>query len=551
MRNNKYNRFTSNGVSFSIRYSAYGKAQTRALVTPLDPRNGKRLTKRQLYGTDSDYPVEATLYGTTREEIYTRQVPALAADLVIDMFRAGILHPTAEYHDLYALASQLESEFLTYYQNVRHWRDTTAHGYRQQYRLMLPLLRGIRAERLDQAAYQSVCDRITQEAESTRRRDAIDEKDTSSSAQTRIFLLGLLIDYLRGVEGIEIPAVPQAQSTRASNRWLLMQQMDMAREYPADIITAFCRRLSADSPVEHLIIGIIMDTGLRIAEALGLLFGSIRQLAGPQGPQYYLMVTGQINDAGKRSVVVKTKAGYRCVPLSAELGALLWQRRERLAACCRRIDTRLFLAQFADGRLADDSTVVQQVRQRVADALRAYLDESHAFARLTALRPYTFDASVQNRQLTANMSHHSLRRNYCTDLYAQGGWSQQQIDRQMGHDNSAPARGLAPRELYALCLQKQVVVTPFHDQQPLSIPPDAADNPTVPANRLWVSVPPHSAVTVAWCDPEPGSEISSTGNGCVCINVEKLPLPADFAYRDSPLLDADAYKILRIESAFG
>ena len=121
----------------------------------------------------------------------------------------------------------------------------------------------------------------------------------------------------------------------------------------------------------------------------------------------------------------------------------------------------------------------------------------------------------------------------------------------MGHDNGAPARGLAPRELYALCLQKQAVGTPFHDQQPLSIPPDAADNPTGPANRLWGSGPPHSAGTGTWDDPEPGRESSARGIGCGGVNVEKLPLPAGCAYRDSPLLDADAYKILRIESAFG
>lgn len=548
MKKKNHTRYVQDGIHFVIRYARYQKTQTRALLTPLDPRNGQPITKRQLYGVDSDRPVEATLYGSTRDNIYDNQVPGRAADLISDMYSAGIIKEAAEYHDMYALAVQYEHDIMTYYQHVRRWRDSTARGYRQQYRLMLPLLRGIQAENFDQAAYQAICDKILQTAATTRRYAPIDTKDVASSGQTRVFLLGLLMVYLQGIEGIDIPATPQAQLAKDSNRKRLLLQLDMAREYPADIIAAFCRSLSADSPADHLIIGILMDTGLRIAEALGLLFGSIQQITGAQGAQYYLMVTGQIDGAGKRTNLVKKKASYRYVPLSLELGKLLWQRRTALARFDTRIDKRLFLSQVVEGKVVDDPDVVQQMQRRVADALRTYLVDTHAFDRLVELRPYTFDRSLQDQQLKGNMSHHSLRRNFCTDLYANGGWLQYQIDRQMGHDNGIPARGLTQQELYDLCLRKQVVTTPFHDQQPLNVTPGET-NPTVPVTRLRISIPPHTSVTVAWSDPTPGNVVLPTGE-CECTKVEKVPLPQGFPYPDSLLLNDEYFKIERIEQAY-
>ena len=62
------------GVSFRAR-TAYprgrkaSKAPCRALISPINPETGDVITKRQLFGVESDCPVDKPVYGANPADI--------------------------------------------------------------------------------------------------------------------------------------------------------------------------------------------------------------------------------------------------------------------------------------------------------------------------------------------------------------------------------------------------------------------------------------------------------------------------------------------------
>ena len=70
--------FSYQGVDFHIGYAkpAADKHKSdpcRGRINPLDPMTGKCLTKRQLYGKDSDSPVNHIVHGKDPWDVYSKR----------------------------------------------------------------------------------------------------------------------------------------------------------------------------------------------------------------------------------------------------------------------------------------------------------------------------------------------------------------------------------------------------------------------------------------------------------------------------------------------
>lgn len=77
------NKFSHQGVDFRMCYTypaadKHKDMPCRGRINPLDPMTGKCLTKRKLYGKDSDSPVNHIVHGKDPWDVYTRGKPKSA-----------------------------------------------------------------------------------------------------------------------------------------------------------------------------------------------------------------------------------------------------------------------------------------------------------------------------------------------------------------------------------------------------------------------------------------------------------------------------------------
>lgn len=91
--------FSHQGVDFRMCYTypaadKHKDMPCRGRINPLDPMTGKCLTKRQLYGKDSDAPVNHILHGKDPWDVYSKR-EAAANYLISVMVQRGLLSGVA------------------------------------------------------------------------------------------------------------------------------------------------------------------------------------------------------------------------------------------------------------------------------------------------------------------------------------------------------------------------------------------------------------------------------------------------------------------------
>lgn len=522
------NEFEFQGVFFRIHYewpaSMHHKtAPCRGCIDPLDPMTGKKLTKRQVYGKDSDCLVRYRVYGKDPQDIWANQREPAAAHLISHMVRQGLIEskPTASNErgssaDLAELARDFKEEFFA---KERKWQPSTIQHYRGQYDLLVEELVGIAPESLDLAAYQQLQIRICRHALQQARTSTEDIDPDSwqygdeapSSARKRMSILCTLIEELKDIEDIPIPVIPTPYNGKASPKALLLECTDKGRNLPLELLRKAC----ADSVLD-MQAAIMADAGLRIGEATGLLFGSLRSIETSQGTQYYLVIDGQAQSSGVRTEKPKTPAAYRSVPLSTELGAALMRRRgleEKYG------DLSLFpmCGQAELDAFAADPSRVRAWRAKTEEEVSALLRQPAFFQSICAARAYLFDQAAQDEKLLSMLTCHSLRRNFCTGLYCDAQLDTMEIYRQMGHEYKQQpyraATGLTPEELRLMCLRKHVSASLYHPANPLRYPVDGATHSTeVPACEIQLTIPPGACIELTVEDTEPNTMTRMQGD---------------------------------------
>ena len=276
--------FSHQGVDFRMCYTypaadKHKDMPCRGRINPLDPMTGKCLTKRQLFGKDSDAPVNHIVHGKDPWDVYSKR-EAAANYLISVMVQRGLLSGVAvSVPDEDANLAELARNYKqTLFDIHPRWMKSTVQKYSSQYDIMVEELAGLRAGDLDDAAYKQLQEKICRNAA----RDATKHNTWSygevppSSARTRLFLLYELIRCLMA-EGVSIPVVPFPYNGKPSRQMLLLNRTDHARMIPDAILRAIC----AD-PVIQGQAEILADAGLRIGECTGILFDSLRWLAPPR-----------------------------------------------------------------------------------------------------------------------------------------------------------------------------------------------------------------------------------------------------------------------------
>ena len=119
--------FSYQGVNFCIDYSNRGR------ITPRDPLTGKRLTQRQLFGKDSDQPVNHIVHGKDSWDIYNNRETE-ASYLISMMAQVGLLDgldvsDPAEAVDLAELARNFKRILFELHPK---WTQSTVKDYSSQ-----------------------------------------------------------------------------------------------------------------------------------------------------------------------------------------------------------------------------------------------------------------------------------------------------------------------------------------------------------------------------------------------------------------------------------
>ena len=92
----RYSIYSLEGVTFTLRYDfpaarAKSDAPCRGRVNLHLPRRGPAITKKQLGRSKSCQPLDAVLYGKNAGDIYKNKLPVLAASLLAELRRTGLL----------------------------------------------------------------------------------------------------------------------------------------------------------------------------------------------------------------------------------------------------------------------------------------------------------------------------------------------------------------------------------------------------------------------------------------------------------------------------
>lgn len=270
--------FSHQGVDFRMCYTypaadKHKDMPCRGRINPLDPMTGKCLTKRQLYGKDSDAPVNHIVHGKDPWDVYSKR-EAAANYLISVMVQRGLLSGVAvSVPDEDANLAELARNYKqTLFDIHPRWMKSTVQKYSSQYDIMVDELAGLRAGDLDDAAYKQLQEKICRNAarDATKHNTWEYGEIPPSSARTRLFLLYELIRCLKA-EGVVIPVIPFAYNGKPSRQMLLLNRTDHARMISDAILRAIC----AD-PVIQGQAEILADAGFRIGECTGLLFGSLR-----------------------------------------------------------------------------------------------------------------------------------------------------------------------------------------------------------------------------------------------------------------------------------
>lgn len=522
--------FRSHNADFRLRYAwpkAYANTNTpcRGCLDPLDPLTGKPLSKHFLYGTDSNQPVHYMIYGKDPWDIWYNHLEAAVAHLAMLMAQQGLIANSSTHIDdpantakLDVLARNFKDTFFMLHRN--EWKARTVDEYQRQYDVLLKELGDFSVSNLDNTAYRNLQETICHNAVANARKlDAwMYGDEPPSSARKRMSLLYELIQDLKQVEGIPIPAVPTRYNSKPSRQQQLLDRIDSARSLPESLLRSAC----AQPPLQGQA-GLMIDAGLRISEDAGLLFDSLRAIDTSQGTLYYVEITGQLSPSGKRTEITKTDSSYRTVPISYELAQDLVRYRQKLEETHGDLSLRLLCGQGEEDGFNDSPAKAAAWQERISKLVPQLLRQKDFSRALASARAYCFSQKAQDIALRDRSTCHALRRNFCTWLYCQSGLDTAEIYRQMGHSYGPlqkKAAGLTPEELRRMCLRKYVSPTLYHSANPLRYSVDGAQRMTeVPACEVILTLPTGTSIELTVEDSEPGNVIQITGEG---LNVQLL-----------------------------
>lgn len=558
----KDNYFVVDGVRFDVRFSfprsRKGDAlPCRGLITPQHPDDGHRIRKCELYKGGSNYPLDYPVYGKNRKDILTRAGPAAAAQILHDMDEAGILLPgstiDAESYDMSSIASEFKATFFDVNRAKYRWSEGTVVKYSGQYDILVDELKGYASDDLVADVYRDLQTKICSNAQRDMRnkREWEPGLEAPPSAQTRLHLLYLLIIDLKRIAGILIPVIPWPYNGKPDRSEQLLAITDGARSLPDDVI-GFLNRDETLSGQPAL----LWDAGLRISENVGLLWGSLRQIDGSQGPMYYLRVTGQTKPQRHRTEFGKSAQAYRVIPISRELGEKLAARRKKLEVQYGDVSA-LHMCADPSTPEADTSQEIESYRNSLDRHIPEILRKPEHFDATAARRAYMFDRKKQDNYLRGMLTCHALRREFCTHLLYCRGWSAAERYLQMGHSmrsaTTRPLGGKTEDEIYQMCLRKHTQRTSFHSPHPLRYQVDGSCKETdVPACNIELVIPPHTTFELRVYDTEPHNTttVSASSEDLSVTLLHQGPLPRHTPDR-SPTVRDSLTQILSVHKLVG
>lgn len=522
-----------NGIDFAVRFSYPNSIKNsptpcRALVTPISPKTGRLLTKRQLSGKESDCIVDRPVYGKSPEDTLKNHIEPVLRNLLFEMQTAGLIDDVQtqnDVQDLATLAAEFEDTFFELHKN--EWKSSTISSYRGQYKILMDEIKGCTAEDLTNEVYTELQYKICRHALETTRGTTqwSPGMEAPESAKKRLNLLYELILDLQKVSGYEIPVIPSRYNGKPSHDELLLARTDSARSLPFNVL----QQLYSTAEINGQI-ALLIDTGLRISECTGLLYGSLHCIQGSQGQLYYISITGQFDTQnGKRTEFPKTNPSYRTIPVSVDLG------RQLICAIGTNIkDDNFSLSLMCNqlgGEVSESNSAPAAFQDYTSKLISGVLRKEENFASISNERAYTFASKKQDQSLRSMATCHALRRNFCTWLYCRGIFTQE-LYQQMGHamktiDSHSMNRGKTPSELYAMCLQKYVRSTVFSPARHLRYNAGSKYTHTeVPACAIELFLPRNGTYEITIQDTEPQNQVLVTTNSLKVEVRYKESLPA-------------------------
>lgn len=525
-------------------------------ITPLHPDTNKKITKKELYGKNSNQAVIFHIYAKTETEALEQFFPKLVEETIIPaMIAAGIVK-MPDSPDLRALFAIHKDKIMEYCrsQSKRPWQEATVSGYYGQYDLMLNDLADIYPEDLTTDLYCCVQGRICQAAaKSSHDKEAWvqygDEAPKSAQKRLNFFYHGLM--YLSLQNLIELPIVPFKYNGAPSRENELKQLLGKPRSYPVAVQQEF---LSAFN--EDVLNSLIAACGMRISEAAGLLGCSIFSIDTSQGTMYYLSIFGQLDSRGKYKEYGKSSAAYRCISIPCELSQTIANQLDTVRKnACTNIDTCFLSVLFNETNIENDPQLALAAKENAEKSIRTFLRQSQIQEPLYQQLPFLYDESIQRESLKAGSTVHSLRHSYCTWLHCFSGINYDQIFYQMGHSQgqqTAPRpRGKSCEELKKMCLQEFVSNSMFHTQNPLHYRVDSPwDKMDVPACKLILDIPAGWSGDILITSTEPVNHIQAVHSQPQNISTEFQSVSVPYPMTDALLTDEAAMEIVSIESAF-
>lgn len=477
------------------------------------------LTKRELNGTDSDYPAEEILRVKDLREA-VRLLPGKYAEIERRLCRQGLLTAEKEeQQDLGELLKANKDDFFAVYETS--WGEATRKAYQGQYDIVAETLTGCAAEALHQEEYAAMQEMIRVNALKSAQKGKLNAENSgdtdrlTSSGAKQLHIMKLALRYLKDHLGIPIPADITMYQSKTSNQELMERYVDSARILPDTTLQEMANDHSAED-ILWLMLMLMVECGLRRNEELGLLWGELHCLDGSQGLQYFIRISGQYSSRKKLRVnETKTPAAYRVIPLPQCLGRMLFAAKAELETRYGCMDTSLMLGEATEDGYMDDAKTIERRRTTLEQMLRGYYEDTDALQQLADRLPYVYDITMQRDNLQSTMLFHSLRRNCISRLYCAGGIATEELYAQAGHTTSSASSylrlaqaGKTGTELYRMCLEKQVGWSSMQPQLPLQYAVVKHIGKTeVPTTQLALTLKPGQSAEVTVWDTEPDNAL--------------------------------------------
>lgn len=500
----------------------------RVLMTPII-KGGQRVTKNMLGRDSKEYlakPVYAKSYRQYHKEVFNE-----AAEEIWQMLlAAGLVEDTGSQETEEDLSQWLAAIRDAIFMQNSKWAASTKASYSGQYSILIQETKGVNISALGNENYTKLQEKIC--------RNAADNSPTAfwhpgekppPSAATRLFLLRLGIEYLQKQEGLTISCDAKRYLGRKRRTDELMDLLENARFFPTESLEAIAQCLPKTFDLMPVLFATQLDTGLRISELTGLVWADVRWLDGSQGRMYYLFITGQLNAKGKRTSITKTVNAYRYVPLAGAIGTLLYNEYQRLAGIRKDI-RRCMIISTAQGQGEECSPSENNARKAAyAQYFDKILEQFKIPEKLQEIHPYVFNKASQNEHLRRNLTPHSLRRNFCSMLYANSGVDTLEIFHQMGHDTSpillkkrsSPSTGKTDTELYQMCLTHEMHSVYSHRDSLFYDLDGGSFYTDIPAFRTVLTVQPGQHVQIDVQDTQTGNQVeiqAAETMDCQCIH---------------------------------